>query len=72
MSDLTALVERLARDAGFLQLQGTTFPGNAMTPAVLERFAKLVADECCRINETCLEQGFLNPSSIIRSRFGLT
>jgi hypothetical protein len=40
--------------------------------AVAERFAKLVAEECCRVNEACLEQGFLNPSSIIRSRFGLT
>lgn len=32
---------RLARDAGMVQLDGQTFPGHAVTPEALERFAEL-------------------------------
>lgn len=34
-------LNRMAREAGMVQLHGATFPNCAMTPAVLERFAHL-------------------------------
>ena len=36
-------LNELARQAGFTQLPGYSFAGNAMTPDVIKRFAALVA-----------------------------
>lgn len=45
------LLERLAREAGMVQLHGASFTNAAMEPKALARFATLVAEECAKVCE---------------------
>lgn len=39
---------KLAQEAGFCQMHGMSFPGNAMTPEILTEFAQLVENNALK------------------------